>query len=106
MADELKIYDETTHEEIQDPDLENGYLYDGRIQVGMTEESSEVMDDTITERNPDGLSRLIPAKPIYEDCKFYHAYTEEEKNPPTPASSDYATWDELAKAYREGVNLV
>ena len=79
MADELKIYDEITHEEIRDPDLERGYLYDGRIQVGMTEESSEIMEGTISERNPEGLKRIIPAKDIYEDCQYYHKYTEEEK---------------------------
>ena len=79
MADELKIYDEITHEKIQDPDLKKGYLYDGKIQVGMTEESSEIMEGTITERNPDGLRRFYPSVPIYENCKFYHKYTEEEK---------------------------
>lgn len=109
MADELKIYDEITKEEIQDPDLENGYLYNGQIQVGETEETYEVMEGTISERNPEGLKRLVPAMPIYEDCQYYHKYTEEEKNPPepeTPTASDYATWDELANAYKEGVNLI
>lgn len=79
MADELKIYDEITHEKIQDPDLKKGYLYDGKIKTGTEPEKTEIMKGTITERNPEGLKRIIPAKNIYEDCQYYHEYTEDEK---------------------------
>lgn len=79
MADELKIYDEITHEKIQDPDLKKGYLYDGKIKTGTEPEKTEIMEGTITERNPEGLKRIIPAKDIYEDCQYYHEYTEDEK---------------------------
>lgn len=36
------------------------------------------MEGTVTEKCPDGLRRLIPAHNIYEDCQFYHSYTDAE----------------------------
>lgn len=74
----MKIYDEITKEEIQDPDLSAGYVYDGYIVTGRTEERYEVMEGTITEDRPEGLRRLIPAQDITEPCQWYHTYTEEE----------------------------
>lgn len=100
--DELKIYDEITLEEIFDPDLEKGYLYDGQIKTGTEPEKRVVMEGTVTERNPEGLEKIVPAKDIYESCKYYHTYTEEELN---PVPTDYATWTELAAAYKKGVEL-
>lgn len=79
MAEELKIYDEITQEEIQNPDLKKGYLYGGKIKTRTEPEKTEIMEGTITERNPEGLRRIIPAKDIYEDCRYYHEYTEDEK---------------------------
>lgn len=74
----MKIYDEITREEIADPDLSVGYIYDGTIVTGRTEERIEVMEGTVTEERPDGLRRLIPAQDITEPCQWYHTYTEEE----------------------------
>lgn len=74
----MKIYDEITREEITEPDLSAGYLYDGVIVTGHTEERIEVMDGTVTASRPDGLRRLIPAQEITEPCQWYHTYTEEE----------------------------
>ena len=74
----MKIYDEITREEITDPNLSAGYVYDGVIVTGHTEERYEVMEGTVTEDRPDGLRRLIPAQDITEPCQWYHAYTEEE----------------------------
>lgn len=74
----MKIYDETSHGEIFDPDLTKGYLYEGTIVTGYTEETTEVMDGTVTEDRPEGLVRLIPSKPIAEECQYYHVYTDEE----------------------------
>lgn len=74
----MKIYDEITREEITDPDLSAGYVYDGYIVTGRTEEHYEVMEGTVTEDRPEGLRRLIPAKDITEPCQWYHKYTEEE----------------------------
>ena len=74
----MKIYDEITREEITDPDLSAGYVYDGFIVTGRTEERYEVMEGTITEDRPEGLRRLIPAQDITEPCQWYHTYTEEE----------------------------
>lgn len=105
---ELKTYDEVTHEEIKDPDLENGYVYLSKIQVGMTEERYEVMEGTVEVYPPDGLKRYYPPEPIYEDCYFYHKYAEGEKPTPTstPTPSPDQVWDDMAKAYRDGVNSI
>lgn len=101
---EMKTYDEETHELIENPDLENGYVYQSQIQVGMTEERSEVMEGTIEVYPPNGLKRYYPPEPIYEDCYFYHKYAEGEKSVPTPSSDE--VWDEMAQAYRAGVNSI
>lgn len=101
---EMKTYDEVTHELIENPDLENGYVYPGQIQVGMTEERSEVMDGTVEVYPPNGLKRYYPPEPIYEDCYFYHKYKDGEKSVPTPSSDE--VWDEMAEAYRAGVNSI
>lgn len=69
----MKIYDESTKEELFSPDLKNGYLYDGTKIVGQT---IQVMDGTISEFNPEGLNHLVD---IIEDCQFYHSYTDDEK---------------------------
>lgn len=74
----MKIYDEITREEITDPNLSAGYVYDGVIVTGHTEERIEVMEGTVTEDRPEGLRRLIPAQDITEPCQWYHAYAEEE----------------------------
>lgn len=74
----MKIYDEITREEITEPNLFSGYVYNGVIVMGRTEERIEVMDGTVTESRPDGLRRLIPAQDITEPCQWYHTYTEEE----------------------------
>ena len=99
---EMKTYDEVTHELIENPDLENGYIYPGQIQVGMTEERSEVMDGTVEVFPPNGLKRYYPPEPIYEDCYFYHKYKDREKSSSSPSSD--TIYDELARAYRDGVN--
>lgn len=74
----MKIYDENTKKEIQNPDLTKGFLYEGIIVIGRTEPEVVVMPGTVTEENPQGLRRIIPAHDVYEDCQYYHAYTEEE----------------------------
>lgn len=76
---ELKIYDENTLEQILEPDLKKGYLYNGQIKTGTEPEKRVIMEGTITERNPEGLEKIVPAKDIYEDCQYYHEYTKEEK---------------------------
>lgn len=74
----MKIYDEITKEEILVPDLSAGYVYDGVLVTGHTEERIEVMEGTVTGDRPDGLRRMIPAQEITEPCQWYHTYTEEE----------------------------
>lgn len=97
----MKVYDEKTGLEIENPDLEKGCVYQGRRKVG-TEE--RVLEGTVTERRPEGLRQLVD---VWEDCQYYHAYTEEElaaMHPPDePQPSDVekrltAVEDELAAA--------
>ena len=81
----MKIYDEITREEITEPDLSAGYVYDGVIVTGHTEERIKVMEGTVTEDRPEGLRRLIPAQDITEPCQWYHKYTEEELEQQKPS---------------------
>lgn len=74
----MKIYDEITNEELTSPDLSAGYLYTARRVAEHVPESREVMQGTVTEENPQGLMRIIPAHDVYEDCQYYHAYTKAE----------------------------
>lgn len=74
----MKIYDESSRDEISNPDLMKGFLYNGTIVTGYTEETTEVMEGTVTEDRPEGLVRLIPSKPITEECQYYHVYTDAE----------------------------
>lgn len=74
----MKIYDEITKEELTAPDESKGYLYESQIKTGMTEDTYEVMEGTVTEDCPKGLRRLIPGHAVFEACKFYHTYTDEE----------------------------
>lgn len=69
----MKIYDEITKEEIVSPDLEAGCTYPGRRYVGT---NRIVLGGTVERYPPDGLGY---DKPVYEDCLWYHKYTEGEK---------------------------
>lgn len=74
----MKIYDEITNEELTSPDLSAGYLYTARRVAEHVPESREVMQGTVTEDDSKGLEHIISGYDVYEDCQFYHAYTEEE----------------------------
>ena len=69
----MKTYDEKTWEEIQNPDLSAGYTYPSRRRVG-TERRTHA--GTIELYPPNGLQYDVP---VYEDCLYYHPYTEEDK---------------------------
>lgn len=97
----MKTYHEKTGELIESPDLSAGYTYPGQRYVG-TERVT--LRGTVALYPPGGLWY---EKPVYEDCLFFHPWEPREKpgtepNPPggTP------TWDEMAKAYSEGVASV
>lgn len=100
----MKTYHEKTGELIENPDLEAGRVYPGQRYIG-TERI--VLGGTIELYPPGGLGY---DKPVYEDCQWYHEYTEDElaAMQPTeePAPGDVPTWDELAAAYNEGVRMV
>lgn len=75
----MKIYNEKTKEEIFDPDLSLGYLYEGTIVMGHIEEHKEVMEGTITDKYPMGWRHVIPSRDILEKCMYYRTYTESDR---------------------------
>lgn len=90
----MKIYDEITKEELTAPDESKGYLYESQIKTGMTEDTYEVMEGTVTEDCPNGLRRLIPGHAVFEACQFYHTYTDEEiKRMEVQAAAEQAAKD-------------
>ena len=94
----MKIYDEITKEELTAPDESKGYLYESQIKTGMTEDTYEVMEGTVTEDCPNGLRRLIPGHAVFEACQFYHTYTDEEiKRMEEKAAAEQAAKDREAK---------
>lgn len=94
----MKIYDEITKKELTAPDEKSGHLYGGQIKTGMTEDTYEVMEGTVTEDCPEGLRRLIRGHAIYEACQFYHAYTADElKMRAEQAAAEQAAKDREAK---------
>lgn len=95
----MKIYDEITKEELTAPDESKGYLYDSQIKTGMTEDTYEVMEGTVTEDCPNGLRRLIPGHAVFEACQFYHTYTDEE----IKRMEEQATAEQAAKDREERI---
>lgn len=75
----MKIYDEITKEEItREIDSSKGYTYDSRIVTGHVDEKSVIMEGSVSELWPDGMTEIIPGYDVYKDCLYYHAYTEKE----------------------------
>lgn len=66
------IYDATTRQPIESPDLEKGYLVDGTIITGY---ATEVFSDTVTAARPEGISRLVS---VAEPCQWYYLYPDKE----------------------------
>lgn len=81
----MNVYDEKNGELIENPDLEAGYTYPGQRYVG-TERI--VLGGTIELYPPGGLGY---DKPVYEDCLWYHEYTDGEKPGTDPQPSDVET---------------
>lgn len=74
----MKIYDETTRQPVESPDLSAGNVYDGVLVTGYTQAHAEILPGTVTEKRPAGLRRWAPAQEITEPCQWYHRYTEAE----------------------------
>ena len=68
----MAIYDATSSQMIESPDLSTGYLVEGTIITGYRK---EVFTDTVTENRPNGIRKRVP---VTEPCQYYHKYTEEE----------------------------
>ena len=69
----MKTYDEKTGLEIENPDLEKGCTYPGQRYVGT---ERVILRGTVELYPPDGLGY---DKSVYEDCLWYHEYTDEDK---------------------------
>ncbi|WP_295422163.1 hypothetical protein [uncultured Subdoligranulum sp.] len=82
----MKTYHEKTGELIENPNLEEGFTYPGQRYIGT---ERVVLEGTVELYPPDGLGY---DKPVYEDCLWYHEYTEDElaaQHPPDdPKPSD------------------
>lgn len=75
----MKIYDEITKKEIvSEIDSSKGYTYNGKIVSGHVDEKSVIMEGSVSELWPDGMTEIIPGYDVYEDCLYYHTYTEKE----------------------------
>ncbi len=92
----MKIYDETTKEELTEEscDLEKGYLYDGQMKTGHVDVTYRIMDDSVSELWPEGMREEIPAHDTYESCKYYHTYTEGELEARKQAEAERAAAEE------------
>lgn len=98
----MNTYHEKTGELIENPNLEEGFTYPGQRYIG-TERI--VLEGTVALYPPGGLGY---DKPVYEDCQWYHEYTEDElaaMHPTDPEPDTAATWEELADAYSKGVSM-
>lgn len=81
----MNTYHEKTGELIENPNLEEGFTYPGQRYIG-TERI--VLEGTVELYPPGGLGY---DKPVYEDCQYYHPYTEDElaaMHPPSQEPSD------------------
>lgn len=92
----MKIYDETTKEELTEEscNLEKGYLYDGQMKTGHVEVSYKVMEDSVSDLWPEGMREEIPGHDTYESCKYYHTYTEGELAAKKQAEEERAAAEE------------
>lgn len=92
----MKIYDETTKEELSEEscDLEKGYLYDGQMKIGHVDVTYEIMEDSVSDIWPDGMQKEIPAHDLFESCKYYHTYTEGEIEAKKQAEAERAAAEE------------
>lgn len=82
----MKTYHEKTGELIENPNLEEGFTYPGQRYIGT---ERVVLEGTVDLYPPGGLGY---DKSVYEDCLYYHTYTEDElaaQHPPDePNPSD------------------
>lgn len=100
MAEDLKVYDETTGELLEGPfDYSKGRIYQSVRFVAHHDAQEEVSHEEImpgTEHMNDGngLSAIIidqPAKDAwdeYENCFMWHTFTEEELSSGTSFGTD------------------
>lgn len=75
----MKTYDEITKEAItSEIDSSKGYTYSGKIVSGHVDDTRVIMKGSVNEFWPNGMEKIVPGYDIYEECLYYHAYTEEE----------------------------
>lgn len=83
----MKIFHEFTHEELNNPDLSAGYLYDSFVVTGQ---------EVVTMDEQSGLRVLVD---VTAPCKVYRPFPAGNEN----VNDGFVTWAELAAAYNEGV---
>lgn len=69
----MKTYDDSTNLEVQNPDLTKGYVYSGRKRIGT---EKVLLNGTVDSEHPTGFFHEVPK---YEECQYYHAYTQADK---------------------------
>ena len=75
----MKIYDEITkHETTKEISDDTGYTYSGKIVSGHVADKRVIMEGSVSKFWPNGMEKIVPGYDIYEECLYYHAYTEEE----------------------------
>lgn len=105
MGEELKTYDERTHELLENPDLSLGYTYPGSIIVGYTGNGRHVLEGSKTERNPEGFEVEYESLPIIERCLFFHRYSYDNyPGEPKMATVEYVD-EQFQKAVTNAVKL-
>lgn len=72
----MAIYNATTREPIESPDMSAGYLIDGTIITGYT---TEVMPGTVTHSRPGGIKHRVP---VTEPCQWYFLNPKEPEEQP------------------------
>ena len=88
----MKIYNQEKTIQIQNPNLENGYLVDDKIQIGLTPAVAEVKEQghyEVKKEYPNGGKEMqwvvdVPyvasqeSEPIFEDIKVYIPFSAQE----------------------------
>ena len=75
----MKTYDEITKEAITSKiDSSKGYTYSGKIVSKHVDDTRVIMEGSVNEFWPNGMEKIVPGYDIYEECLYYHTYTEEE----------------------------
>ena len=88
----MAIYNATTREPIESPDMSAGYLIDGTIITGYT---TEVMPGTVTHSRPGGIKHRVP---VTEPCQWYYPNEAEQETGTSEKNVDQKITDAVTAA--------